>query len=436
MTDLTACPRCQLPECACPSDEDRYSALLAAEVIEQRIRRQAREILDREALPPVRAPEVLTLRDRLARPRPPVRYRIEDWQPTGSRVVIAAQFKAGKTTGRDNLARCLVDGDPWLGQYKVTPVDGTVVILDFEMSAEQLDQWLADQGIVNDDRIIPIPLKGNATAFDILDAQRRTEWATELRRLGCGYLVLDCLRPVLDALGLDEHREAGRFLVSFDMLLAEAGIAEANVVHHMGHLGERSRGDSRIRDWPDVEWRLVRQDDDPASPRFMSAYGRDVDVPESQLSYDPQTRHLTLVGGSRKDASVRGALDDVLTLVEEQPRLSGRAIERELADSGHTQKEIRGALKLGVRERSLEVEHGPRNARLYVSASVRPSALAVRQRGVSECVSASIDDALTQSPLQGFSASADEVLQCSVCGEPLDPVLADEGRHPLCEVKA
>ena len=28
---------------------------------------------------------------------------------------------------------------------------------------------------------------------------------------------------MLDALGLDEHREAGRFLVAFDALLAEAG---------------------------------------------------------------------------------------------------------------------------------------------------------------------------------------------------------------------
>ena len=116
---------------------------------------------------------------------------------------------------------------------------GTVVILDFEMSTSQVDQWLADQGIVNDDRLIPIPLRGNTSVFDILDASRYAWWVATLRQLGCAYLILDCLRPVLDALGLDEHHDAGRLLVAFDALLSDAGIGEALVVHHMGHVGER-----------------------------------------------------------------------------------------------------------------------------------------------------------------------------------------------------
>ena len=113
------------------------------------------------------------------------------------------------------------------------------------------------------------------------------------------YLMLDCLRPVLDALGLDEHKDAGRLLVAIDALLQAADIPEAAIVHHMGHVGERSRGDSRLIDWPDVTAKLVRQDDNPASPRYISAYGRDVDMPESRLEYDPLTRRLTVVGGPR-----------------------------------------------------------------------------------------------------------------------------------------
>jgi hypothetical protein len=73
--------------------------------------------------------------------------------------------------------------------------------------------------------------------------------------------------------------------VAFDALLRDVGpddrAADGMVVHHMGHAGERSRGDSRILDWPDASWKLVREDlDDPASPRYLSAFGRDVDVPE------------------------------------------------------------------------------------------------------------------------------------------------------------
>jgi hypothetical protein len=43
--------------------------------------------------------------------------------------------------------------------------------------------------------------------------------------------------------GLDEHREAGRFLVAFDELLQEAGVLGALVAHHFGHRAERARGE-------------------------------------------------------------------------------------------------------------------------------------------------------------------------------------------------
>src|SRR5690606_26456089 len=168
-------------------------------------------------------------------------------------------------------------------------------ILDFEMSEHQLDDWLGDQGIENDDKVVVAPMRGKAATFDIIDDDVRAEWATRLR--GTTYLVLDCLRPILDALGLDEHREGGRFLTAFDALCDQAAIPDALVVHHMGHQGERSRGDSRFRDWPDVEWKLVRENEDSDSPRYISAYGRDVEQAEGLLEYHPDSRHLTLKGG-------------------------------------------------------------------------------------------------------------------------------------------
>jgi hypothetical protein len=53
--------------------------------------------------------------------------------------------------------------------------------------------------------------------------------------------VLDCIGPVLAALGLDESKpaEAGRFLSAFEELLADAGVAESFLIHHMGHDAER-----------------------------------------------------------------------------------------------------------------------------------------------------------------------------------------------------
>jgi hypothetical protein len=327
---------------------EEYAERLDAELATQRMRREARRILDAEERPPAELPEILTLRERLARPRQPVTYRIEGWQPAGSRVVLVAQFKAGKTTLVGNLARVLVDGGLFLGRDPTHPIPGTVALLDFEMSAAQFDTWLAEQKIINDDRVVVLPLRGAAGAFDILDPDRRAEWAKLLADQDVSYLVLDCLRPVLDALGLDEHHDAGRFLTAFDALMADASIAEACIVHHMGHYAERSRGDSRIRDWPDVEWRLVRQDDNPASPRYIAAYGRDVDQPEAQLHHDPTTRRLTVRGGNRHEAGTQNALDAVVALLREAPGQHGKQIETALMARGLTQKAVREALALGT----------------------------------------------------------------------------------------
>jgi hypothetical protein len=182
------------------------------------------------------------------------------------------------------------------------------------------------------------------------------------------YLIIDCLRPVLDALGLDESREAGRWLVPLDALLREAAIPEACVVHHMGHTGERSRGDSRLRDWPDVEWRVMRQEEDDASPRFIAAYGRDVDVPEAGLLFDRATRRLTLHVGSRHQARTARALVAILAILAQKAPLTGRAIKAELTESDHKRDTIDAALKAGVRGGTLIAETGPRNARLYRAA--------------------------------------------------------------------
>lgn len=345
---------------------DPLDLLVADELDRMRVRDRARRQFALETAPPPELPEVLTLKERLARPQPPVSWRIEGWQPAGTRVLVAAQYKAGKTTLTGNLARCLVDSEPWLGVAQVNPVlTGKVTILDFEMSERLIDEWLSDQGITHDDRVMVLPLRGKATAFDILTDSTRREWADRLK--DTEYLILDCLRPVLDALGLDEHREGGRFLTAFDALCDLAGIEDALVVHHMGHQGERSRGDSRFRDWPDVEWKLVREDhDDPSSPRFLSAFGRDVEQDEGQLVYDPATRHLTWQGGSRSSQAAREALTDVLDVLRGSDKpLTQRAVLRLTAESEHPKRAIIEALTLGQGSGLIHISEGPRGSKLH-----------------------------------------------------------------------
>lgn len=349
---------------------DNLDERVADELDRLRIRDRAWRTFQAEQHPPAVLPEIRSLKERLADPPPPVNWRIDGWQPAGTRVMLAAQFKAGKTTLTGNLARCLVDGDWWLDQAPVRKVNGgKVTVVDFEMSERQVISWLSDQKIINTDQILLVPLRGAGSSFNIIDDTTRARWAAEIA--GTEYLIVDCLRPILDALSLDEHKDGGRFLTAFDMLCLEAGITDSLIVHHMGHTGERSRGDSRFRDWPDVEWRLVRETDDPAATRYISAYGRDVDIPESQLTHDPATRHLRLAGGNRSNAAARRALDDILTyLGQSSEPVSKRDLEQIMvAETEHVRKAVRAGMGIGIHDGQIYREVGAHGKHLLTLSS-------------------------------------------------------------------
>jgi len=371
-------------------DSDR----IEAEMERESARREARRRLDAAERGVTETPALEALSDVLARPVPAIQYRIDGWLPVDARVILAAAAKSGKTTMIGSLVRSLVDGDAWLDAARARPIRGRLALLDLEMSAGQLGAWLRAQEIRHTDRVLVASLRGRASSLDLLDSRVRRDWAARLRAADVQYLIIDPLRPVLDAIGLNEHTEAGRYLAAIDALLVEAGISEACIVHHMGHTGERSRGDSRLRDWPDVEWRIVREDTtNAASPRYLAAFGRGVDMSETRLGYDPVRRRLSVAGGSRRDGRLDAALGAVVdALSATTAPLSGRAIKSSLTDSEYPRDVLDAALRHGLRTGCLIVEDGPRRARNYrlsdrVSGSVRP----VSPDTISECPAASIE---------------------------------------------
>lgn len=237
------------------------------------------------------APE--SLADLLADPPEAEEFVIDGLLPTGARALFPAARKSGKTTGRNELVRSLVDGVPFLGHFQ-TKTRSRVTVIDIEMSRSQTYRWLADLGIENTKAVNIVSLRGKAATFNILDDATRSVWAEILA--GSDVVILDCLRPILDALGLNENTDAGQFLVAFDALLDEAGASEAVVLDHAGHGNDRARGDSRKEDWADVLWYQEMADrQDPASERKFRAMGRDVEVAQGVLEYDAETRRVTYV---------------------------------------------------------------------------------------------------------------------------------------------
>lgn len=340
-----------------------------------RIRHEATHAIAIEARGTPKPLAIYTLRDLLAEPEIDPTWTIVDLQPWNTRVMLAAQYKSGKTTLIANLIRSLLDGDLFLGKYAVAPLAGLVVLLDFEMSTSQLKTWYREHGIKADHRLVIIPMRGMAAHFDLTNKDVLAEWVTRLKAWGAAYLIIDCLRPVLDALGLDEHHDTGKFLGPLDTLLVDAGCLNCCVVHHMGHTEERTRGDSRLRDWPDVEWRMVRKDDDPASTRYFTAFGRDVEIGEQQLGYDQTTRRLSIVGGSRKTEAAREALDLVLQFVRVENAKgvtpTQNAIAEGLKDSDYKKPTIVAAIKLGISLKRITTTDGPNRAKLHTVVDSR-----------------------------------------------------------------
>jgi hypothetical protein len=311
-----------------------------------RVDRIARRLLDIEERPPEELPELPQLRfdELLAVPAEPVLYRIDQLMPIGSRVLLVAQMKTGKTTLTANLLRSLIDGEPFLG-YDVAPTSGQVVLIDTEMASNMLRRWLEQIDIMRKAALTVVTLRGRVQAFDLRQERVFAHWVQQLRALSCSVLVIDCLKPILDHLGLDENRETGMITTPLTRLMIEAGVSELILVHHAGHNGERSRGDSALRGWPEVEWHLVRLADDPDkeaemnAPRYFRAYGRDVDVPERRLEYDAQTRRLTIGGnGTRKaDQAAQKAAEiesAVLAVIAANPGTVKGRLPALLAESG------------------------------------------------------------------------------------------------------
>ncbi|MBF6460293.1 AAA family ATPase [Nocardia puris] len=298
--------------------EELFEKAVEAEVHRLRVKEAAQRRKAALEAGDVPLPPVTSLADLLAEDDDPVRFRIQDVFPSGgARIIFAAPEKAGKTTLLNNLTRSLADGDPFLGRFEVHTTAQRIMRVDNEMSAAMTRRWLRKQGIRKADAVADVvTLRGKAGLFDLGDDKRRAEWARRMSDQGIDFLIFDCLRPVLDALGLDENRETGKFLGPFDALLEEAGCQDALIAHHMGHQNERARGDSRIVGWSDGNWKVVRDEESGPDPLFFfSAKVRDgeEDVREGLLSFDPATCHLTYAGGSRVKAKADAALERVVS---------------------------------------------------------------------------------------------------------------------------
>ena len=213
--------------------EPGYAAVFAEDVEREvrtiRVREQARALIDAERRGPL--PPSGSLRDMLARPRPP-QARVDGLFPWEASTLILAQRKAGKTTLLLNLSRSLLSGETFLGTFELQPVDGLVALLNYEAAGDTITQWAAEAGL-DPDRFLIVNLRGRRNP--LADPEDRGRLAELLRQRSTESLLVDpfgrgerprCSDPVTQNLRTSEKvkrwlPESGSYYVHFPLTVTK-----------------------------------------------------------------------------------------------------------------------------------------------------------------------------------------------------------------------
>ena len=123
-----------------------------------RAREQAKELYRAETEPPREPLTISTLEDVLKLPPEPP-GRIPGEIPWNASSLLAAQRKTGKTTLLLNLAWSFLTGKPFLGKFEVTPLEGDLAFLNYELNPHTFGQW-ADQVGIPAERMHVLNLRG------------------------------------------------------------------------------------------------------------------------------------------------------------------------------------------------------------------------------------------------------------------------------------
>lgn len=367
-------------------DAETLRALeLAREVYRQTLQREARGVvLANESLAAWRTPPSWRLDDLLTAPDEPIVWTVDQLMPEGSNVVINAQFKAGKTTLLVNLIRSLADGKPFLGTFPMTAGEGAIAFWNYEVSTPMITRWLRRMNIEQLDRVAGLNLRGYGTP---LLAAPIVDWAVEwLKSHEVRHWLADPWGRMIVGTDENSNSDVGRWLDILDTIKERAGVENLIIPAHTGRAvqeigSERARGATRLDDWADVRWLLSVGTGEDEGRRFLRAHGRDVDLGEGALTFDPPTGALTFGEGGRQvrkglpmtKLTTGSEANPILSIVRETDGLTTNMILDRLRRAGFKIEDtrFRQALTTMVNDHLLTFTTGPNNSRHYHLGPVR-----------------------------------------------------------------
>jgi len=343
-----------------PGDEGQWQELgktaLETEIERQRIRKDAAEFLrEEEASKNYKEPIfVRNLADELQLPEIEAQWVIRDIFPQGANISITAQYKAGKTTLVNSLAKSLADGLKFLDYFQEPIHPRRIVIFNYEVSENQYRRWMKDVTIKHADHITLVHLRGERLPL-ISDKVQRL-MISILKDLDCQTWILDPFaRAFVGSGDENSNSDVGVFLDTLDFIKKQAGIDNLVVPMHTGRAQEhgidRARGATRLDDWADVRWLLTKTDEG----RFFAADGRDVFLEQQALAFDEATRALRLGGVNAKMAKRMALEDQFVEAIEAQPGRSTSELFH-IMSVDPTSKPMRAAMKSAVQYKRVKTK--------------------------------------------------------------------------------
>jgi AAA domain len=121
-----------------------------------------------------------SLDDRLRESPEPVPFHIDDLARRHHNVVVAAQYKTGKTTLAVERVRAEVDGLPFLDSFATQRIDGNVGFWNNELETSDMDDYFSDLGIATRQKVKVEDFKGfRVPLLHDVGAEWAIKWLTE-----------------------------------------------------------------------------------------------------------------------------------------------------------------------------------------------------------------------------------------------------------------
>jgi hypothetical protein len=228
-------------------------------------------------------------------------WRIEGLFPQRSRLLFVAQKKVGKTSMALSATKALVGGGlindfndrpEFLGRYAVTPIDGNVGFLNFEVDANMFTGWARAVGI-DERRVYVNHLRGVGNPFT--NGRDRERLGARLVDHDVKLLIVDPIARAFAGDNIGNTSQMTKFTDQLDQFADDYKIPELILTNHTGWDKERGRDSSVLEDWADTIINVVKDN----GKRYLSAIGRSVDIPAEELDYDLETRTFRLTGTPR-----------------------------------------------------------------------------------------------------------------------------------------